>query len=531
MANEVYINVNGTWKQADAYYVNVNGTWKTGSEFQVKVSDFWKGGTTVALGLPTLTQVLGLDYVDFTLPSMGAIDSSSSVNSLGLDFVDFTLPFFGKPNSSTGLPVTTNLVLYLDASITDSYPDSGTTWSDLSPSSNDGTLTNGAGYDSGNNGSITFDGVDDHVSFSSDMFNPNTDFTVSTWVNTDVTNGTHTVISDLARIGSFQLRYSSGWQIIDNHVVAVGTFSNSTIIKGFWYNVTVTRSSNTYTLYLNGSSISSFTSSNTYDYGAQEIGTNYTNAQERWNGKIAQLLAYSSALSSSDVLSNYNALKSKYSLIDISITNLVFYFDVNNNTCFSSGSTVYDLSNNNNNGTLTNGAGVYSHGTGSAIALDGTNDYVQLGSDMFNPNSNFTITLWVNFDNTTSGTHTMVSDRFNSGAFQLRLTTGNTGGVQIVDSYVIDVGTFSSSSLSAATWYELTVTRSGNTYTLYIDGSSNSSFTSTNAYSGGVRSIGTNYNNTESFDGKIAQVFAYDVALSATDIASNYNSKKSRYGH
>lgn len=99
MANEIYINVNGTWKQASAYYVNVNGTWKTGSEFQVKVSSDWKGGTAAAaVGLPTLTQVLGLDYVDFTLPSIGAVDSKSSINSVSLDFVDFTLPLFGKAN-------------------------------------------------------------------------------------------------------------------------------------------------------------------------------------------------------------------------------------------------------------------------------------------------------------------------------------------------------------------------------------------------------------------------------------------------
>jgi hypothetical protein len=98
MANEVYINVNGTWKQADAYYVNVNGTWKTGSEFQVKVSSDWKGGAAAAVGLPTFAQILGLDYVDFTLPVIGTVDSKASINSLGLDFVDFTLPVIGKPN-------------------------------------------------------------------------------------------------------------------------------------------------------------------------------------------------------------------------------------------------------------------------------------------------------------------------------------------------------------------------------------------------------------------------------------------------
>ena len=99
MANTVYINVSGTWKEVDAYYVNVNGTWKTGSEFQVNISNTWKGGTTAAAsGLPSFAEVLGLDYLDFTLPSIGVVDSKAAVNSLGLDYLDFTLPLFGKPN-------------------------------------------------------------------------------------------------------------------------------------------------------------------------------------------------------------------------------------------------------------------------------------------------------------------------------------------------------------------------------------------------------------------------------------------------
>ena len=101
MSNIIYVNVNGTWKQADAYYVNVNGTWKTGSEFNIKVSSEWKGTGGGAGGggnLPSFAEILGLDFVDFTLPTIGNVDSKSSINSLSLDFVDFTLPLIGKPN-------------------------------------------------------------------------------------------------------------------------------------------------------------------------------------------------------------------------------------------------------------------------------------------------------------------------------------------------------------------------------------------------------------------------------------------------
>jgi hypothetical protein len=55
------------------------------------------------------------------------------------------------------------LVLYLDAANTKSYHGSGTTWSDLCGNGNDGTLINEPTFDSGNLGSIQFDGADDNA--------------------------------------------------------------------------------------------------------------------------------------------------------------------------------------------------------------------------------------------------------------------------------------------------------------------------------------------------------------------------------
>ena len=62
------------------------------------------------------------------------------------------------------------LVLALDAGNTKSYPGSGTTWTDLSGNGNNGSLVNGVGYNSGNLGSLSFDGVNDYVNFGN-IFN------------------------------------------------------------------------------------------------------------------------------------------------------------------------------------------------------------------------------------------------------------------------------------------------------------------------------------------------------------------------
>jgi hypothetical protein len=62
--------------------------------------------------------------------------------------------------------ITQNLVLCLDAGNPKSYPGSGTAWTDLSGNGNTGTLVNGVGYNSGNLGSLVFDGSNDHITSS-----------------------------------------------------------------------------------------------------------------------------------------------------------------------------------------------------------------------------------------------------------------------------------------------------------------------------------------------------------------------------
>jgi len=101
MANTIYVNVDGTWKTASNFYVNVDGTWKTGTEFQINVASAWKGGAAVsAAGLPTTAQVLSLDYLDWSIPSIGTIDAKAGINSVSLDYLDWSIPIAGKTYST-----------------------------------------------------------------------------------------------------------------------------------------------------------------------------------------------------------------------------------------------------------------------------------------------------------------------------------------------------------------------------------------------------------------------------------------------
>ena len=210
--------------------------------------------------------------------------------------------------------VTDGLVLCLDAANKRSYPGTGTTWSDLK-GSNNGTLTNMTdNFDSVNGGVLTFDGTNEYVLFSDDMINVNQDFTLSSFLNVSSDSNISTIVgANHSSNNTMQVRFetSGSVKILHSALAGVGTFTNFTRSLNVWFNIIVTRSSNTYSLYVDGDFKSSFTSSLTYNNNPKSIGTRDSFA-EYFNGKIANLSLYNRALSAVEVLQNYNATKGRY---------------------------------------------------------------------------------------------------------------------------------------------------------------------------------------------------------------------------
>jgi hypothetical protein len=87
------------------------------------------------------------------------------------------------------------LILYLDAANPKSYVSGSTTWTDISKNRNDGTLTNSPTYNSANNGSIVFDGVDDYFITPAGLapsLNITSQITLETWFkSTSLANNLH----------------------------------------------------------------------------------------------------------------------------------------------------------------------------------------------------------------------------------------------------------------------------------------------------------------------------------------------------
>ena len=214
------------------------------------------------------------------------------------------------------------LVLNLDAGDTNSYPGSGTTWTDLSGNSNNGTLTNGPTYSSADGGSIVFDGTDDYVSETSGLSDSflQGDWTISFWVNFDVITTSSSNGRILLQHGTNSSR--SGLHLEQrNSSLIFGLFGDDlggsqTLSTGTWYNITFTLNSTTrlQQIFVNGSLDNSRTAFGAYvGTGSNtRIGGRALNFSSYLDGKISNVVAYNRVLSAQEISQNYNLLKDRY---------------------------------------------------------------------------------------------------------------------------------------------------------------------------------------------------------------------------
>jgi hypothetical protein len=122
-------------------------------------------------------------------------------------------------NVPTEIPITSGLICHVDAGRTDSYPGSGTTWTDLSGNSNHFTLTNGPTFDANDaGGALKTDGSNDHITNTS-MNLSTSDYTIiiaNRYYPGGVTNGricsgnsTNWLLGGWAN--RTRVHYSQGW--------------------------------------------------------------------------------------------------------------------------------------------------------------------------------------------------------------------------------------------------------------------------------------------------------------------------------
>ena len=224
----------------------------------------------------------------------------------------------GRVGSITTGIVSDGLVFNIDAANRASYPKTGTTVTDTIGSIN-GTIS-GASFETINNGVFSFDGSDDYIDFGNPTELQITGIlTISFWFKSTNTGYQFLVSKDDGTNSCFGIGlrqqkiyatiYSSGLTDIQ---------TTTTWVDGNWHNVVfVFTPSTSMEIFVDGNSEVIETTSIPASIDNDSVNLNIgrrVNSSRYYTGIIPNTQIYNRALSSNEVLHNYNALKSRFGL-------------------------------------------------------------------------------------------------------------------------------------------------------------------------------------------------------------------------
>ena len=226
--------------------------------------------------------------------------------------------------------VTDGLVFYVDAGNSKSYDgvSGGTTWTDLIEGNN-GTLTNmetnpvnaGYVYDSANGGGISFDGTNDYISLPSGVLPSNTNVTISVTLKNNYSTTTNNKgifgINGSPRLYFYMANPGSGGTdsrvaVYNGSLYAAPAAGENTFPIGETHSFSlVIDGSGNFKFYKDGALESSVTGISFSSSGGTYLGAYPTLTN---NGKFTfyNVRIYNRALSASELLQNYNALKNRF---------------------------------------------------------------------------------------------------------------------------------------------------------------------------------------------------------------------------
>jgi hypothetical protein len=224
--------------------------------------------------------------------------------------------------------VSNGLSVYIDAGNTRSYSGTGLTAYGLVAGLG-GTLVNGIGFSSQNNGSLFFDGSDDYFRLPTNFFvhDSGTPFTVSIWFKTSTTGmilGQETGSTPGSGGGWVPAIYvDTNGKIRTSCFWGGATTNQSTstlsVNDNVWHQISVTFESTSHKSYLDGALFDTITKTQAtytppyYYYLGSGKNTSWTNVGNMTlSGNISNFLFYNRALSAQEILQNYNATKMRY---------------------------------------------------------------------------------------------------------------------------------------------------------------------------------------------------------------------------
>jgi hypothetical protein len=442
--------------------------------------------------------------------------------------------------------VTDGLVVLNDAKFLASYPTTQSIWYDISGFNNSGSLINGPLFNS--NGWINFDGSDDYANYpfngrsstvntvemlvrwrsnpsGTGMFIGFTTYDI--WTNGNAL-GFNTGAGDVygipsARVSALNLIGSSSanWRyytfVFTNQVVNNKIYINS-------IQEILSQQSGTTNL------TASRSFSSTFRLSGWNNDTNYPIP-----GDFASVKIYNRELSQSEILQNYYQAP-------IVTDGLVFAVDAGNLVSYESGSTTTYSLTGSLSGSLVNGVG-YNSGDGGNWTFDGVNDYINTSLQTLDRPCTFSI--WINL-NSLLGFQTFfgqdTSQSIPRGRFYFQKANATTEGIvtnKVNFSIVLSDGGIvpvnANDVISINKWYNYTAVLTTTSISLYENGILQNTVNDSNIFLPANTPITLNagyYGNAivDFVNGKSSTFQIYNRALSAQEVAQNFQAQRSRFG-
>jgi hypothetical protein len=475
-------------------------------------------------------------------------------------------------------------LVYLNSGINSSYSGSGSVWYDLEGVSNNATLVNTPTYSSNFQGILSFDDTSSEYATIPNLGDLN-QWTVEVWfrISKSLTGKVSSLVTNQYNLAT-KLNFSVGTNNAhSSYNLVVGFFDGAwRNTTGFvpslntWYQVVGTYDGSVLRQYVNGTA-----SGGTLNYVGTPQSGGEVRLMRRWDdtvssgnliaGDLAIVKIYNQALSDSDILDSYNNTYTRFVELTptptpsvtptltptitptitptpspspaggIVTSNLFMKLDATN---YTSG-TWNDETANGNNATI-NGA-TWLSDDGGIFDLDGLNDNISIphnSSLSLSTTQQRTIQVWVKFDTlpalNTQGQPVFgkLSSSFGFDGYWGGLFS-NTGTVRVVtNGAATQRVTTSTLTITTGTWYLYTfisqITSTSNTTKVYINtteyGSTahgSDTYTETNPLYLGYIGDGV---SSPYLNGKIGACYFYTSGLSLSDITTNYNTTKSKYG-
>ena len=207
--------------------------------------------------------------------------------------------------------VQNGLILDVDAAVSRSYSGSGLTANGLVGGIG-GTLVNGVGFGTTNNGFFIFDGSNDYVNFGNSSTVQQSSGTLSAWAKASSPGGGYRGI--IAKQGSYGLFYTDSVLVAYDWAADAPRSTGINIADNAWKNVVLTYQSgvsNGTFIYINGVSVLT-TTITVLNQTGNLFGGAEANASQFAACQISSFNMYNRALTAQEVLQNYNATKGRY---------------------------------------------------------------------------------------------------------------------------------------------------------------------------------------------------------------------------